>query len=77
MKMFLNQTFGGVVKQLESVVYVIVIIGVFLEILIAVLFLRVRLAKDLSEIAVLKALGFSENDIKEQYLVKMGIASLA
>jgi putative ABC transport system permease protein len=44
--------------------------------LITVLFLKLRLAKDLSEIAVLKAIGFSEQDIKQQYMVKIGCISL-
>lgn len=73
---FINQTLGGVVKQLKSMVFAIVIIGAVLAMLITILFLKLRLAKDLSEIAVLKALGFSENDIKQQYMIKIGCVSL-
>jgi putative ABC transport system permease protein len=76
MKEFINQTLGGVVKQLKTMVLAIVIIGGCLVMLITVLFLKLRLAKDLSEIAVLKAIGFSERDIKQQYMIKIGWVSI-
>ncbi|MGJ7922157.1 FtsX-like permease family protein [Neobacillus sp. LXY-4] len=76
MEEFINQTLGGVVKQLRTIVLAIVIIGACLAMLITVLFLKLRLAKDLSEIAVLKAIGFSEHDIKQQYMIKIGCVSI-
>lgn len=76
MKEFINQTLGGVTKQLRTMVFAIVIIGACLAMLITVLFLKLRLAKDLSEIAVLKAIGFSEQDIKKQYMIKIGCVSI-
>lgn len=76
MKEFIDQTLGGVVKQLKNVVVAIAVIGACLVVLITVLFLRLRLAKDLSEIAVLKAIGFSEKDIKQQYMIKIGCISI-
>lgn len=76
MEEFINQTLGGVVKQLRTMVFAIVIIGACLAMLITVLFLKLRLAKDVSEIAVLKAIGFSEKDIKQQYILKMGCVSI-
>jgi len=76
MKEFINQTLGGVVKQLRTIVLATVIVGACLAMLITVLFLKLRLAKDLSKIAVLKAVGFSECDIKQQYLIKVGCVSL-
>lgn len=76
MEEFINQTLGGVVKQLKTVVFAVVIIGVSMEVLITVLFLKLRLAKDLSDIAILKAIGFTEKDIKIQYLIKIALVSL-
>lgn len=76
MEEFIKQTLGGVVKQLSNVVAAVVIIGACLAMLITVLFLKLRLAKDLSEIAVLKAIGFSENDIKQQYMIKIGCVAI-
>jgi putative ABC transport system permease protein len=75
MEEFINQTLGGVVNQLRRMVSAVVIIGACLVMLITVLFLKLRLAKDLSEIAVLKAVGFSEADIRKQYMIKIGCVS--
>lgn len=72
MEEFLNQTLGGVVNQLRNIVFIIILLGSCLVMLITFLFLKLRLAKDLSEIAILKAIGFSERDIKKQYLIKTG-----
>jgi putative ABC transport system permease protein len=76
MREFIDQTLGGVVKQLKIIVSAIIIIGVCLAMLITALYLKLRLAKDSSEIAVLKAIGFSERDIKKQYLIKTGWISI-
>ncbi len=76
MKDFINQTLGGVASQLSSIVIAIVIIGLSLAMLISVLFLKLRLAKDLTQIASLKAIGFSLSDIKLQYMIKIGLVSV-
>lgn len=76
MEEFIDQTLGGVSRQLRTIVVAIVIIGACLAMLITVLFLKLRLAKDLSEIAVLKAIGFSIPDLSKQYMIKIGLASI-
>ena len=73
---FINQTLGGVSKQLKAIVSLIVLIGISMVVLITVLFLKLRLAKDVSSIAILKAIGFSKKDITQQYLIKIGQVSL-
>lgn len=75
MKEFIHQTLGGVSKQLRAIVLAIVMIAMILTMLITVLFLKLRLAKDFSETAVLKAIGFSAHDIKLQYMIKIGCVS--
>jgi putative ABC transport system permease protein len=75
MEEFINQTLGGVISQLNLIVVLIMITGLFLAGLIAVLFMKLRLAKDYSQIAAMKAIGFSVNDVRKQYLVKTGIIS--
>ncbi|MFW6299096.1 MAG: FtsX-like permease family protein [Bacillota bacterium] len=77
MDAFIDQTLGGVVDQLMAIVSLIVIIGAALVVLITVLFLKLRLVKDYSQIAVLKAIGFSENDLKKQYLIKIGTVTVS
>ncbi|WP_315114155.1 ABC transporter permease [Clostridium intestinale] len=73
---FISQTLGGVSKQLKTIVIVIIIIGSSLVMLITIMFLKLRLAKDFSEISILKAIGFSEKDIKKQYMIKVGGVSI-
>ncbi|AGA67915.1 ABC-type transport system, involved in lipoprotein release, permease component [Desulfitobacterium dichloroeliminans LMG P-21439] len=76
MEEFIDQTLGGVSRQLRTIVLATVLMGACLAMLIIVLFLKLRLAKDGSAIAILKALGFSERDIRVQYLIKIGAVSL-
>lgn len=76
MEEFINQTLGGVAKQLRTIVFVIVVIGACLAMLITVLFMKLCLAKDTSENAILSAVGFSKRDIVEQYLIKIGAVSI-
>lgn len=75
MEDFINQTLGGVSRQLRVIVIAIAIIGASMAMLISVLFLKLRLAKDISDIAILRAMGFSSNDIKEQYMIKIGLVA--
>ena len=76
MEDFINQTLGGVSRQLRIIVVSTVIVGMSIAVIITVLFLKLRLAKDLSEIAILKAIGFSERDIEQQYMIKTGTVSM-
>ncbi|RDU23629.1 ABC transporter permease [Anaerosacchariphilus polymeriproducens] len=76
MEEFINQTLGGVVNQLRTIIFVIIIISSCLTMFVTILFIKLRLAKDLSEIAVLRAIGFSKRDIKMQYMIKIGCISM-
>lgn len=76
MEDFIDQTLGGVVKQLNVIVGFIVMVGALLVILITVLYLKLRLVKDYSDIAIMKAIGFSNKDLTIQYLVKIGVVAL-
>lgn len=76
MEAFLSQTLGGVVKQVKMIIGVIGIINLALVILISVLFLKLRLVKDQSQIAILRGIGFSWRDIVNQYLIKIGIVTI-
>lgn len=77
MQAYIDQTLGGVIKQLKNLNYVIVFIAVSLLVLVATLIMRLTLIKELSEIAVLKAMGFTETDIRKMYVLKvLAISSL-
>jgi putative ABC transport system permease protein len=75
MEEFINQTLGGVSRQIEVATTAVFVIGMILIALIVVLFMKLRLVKDVSQIAAMKAIGFTDNDIRKQYLYKIGMVS--
>lgn len=77
MEEFINQTLGGVSRQVEIATTAVVLIGILLAALIIVLFMKLRLAKDVAQIAAMKALGFTNSDVRKQYLYKIGMVSIA
>lgn len=77
MEELVSQTLGVVSKQVQVATNVVVIIGVLMLAFIIVLFMKLRLAKDVSQIATIKAIGFSNFDVRKQYLYKMIIVSIS
>ncbi|MBG9987740.1 FtsX-like permease family protein [Aerococcaceae bacterium DSM 111176] len=73
---FLDQTLGSVTQQIQGLVFLIVGVGLFMAILITVLFLQLRLARDRASIATLKAIGFTNLDVKKQYIQKSSIVTV-
>ncbi|ERJ10929.1 ABC transporter permease [Haloplasma contractile] len=71
MEEFVDQTLGGVTAQLAKAVYAVALLSLLLIALITVLFLKLQTAKEYSQIAIMKAIGFSVLDIRKQYLVKV------
>ncbi len=77
MEEFINQTLGGVARQIQVTTSAVVVIGILLAALIVVLFMKLRLAKDVAQIAAMKSIGFTNSDVRKQYLYKIGIVSTA
>lgn len=77
MEEFIDQTLGGITRQLKLLVLGVLALSAALVSLITVLFLKLRIAKDFQELASLKALGFSTWDLRKQYLIKTGSVALA
>lgn len=77
MEEFINQTLGGVSRQIEVAAAAAVVIGILLAALIVVLFMKLRLAKDVAQIAAMKSIGFTNYDVRKQYLYKIGLISIA
>lgn len=75
MQTFIDQTLGGVAEQLQAVAGVITLIGAGMVALITGLFLKLRLAQNAAEMAILTAIGFSKKDMTKQYLMKMGLVA--
>ena len=76
MEEFVGQTLGGVARQLSKAVFAVEVMAACLVALITVLFLKLQTAKEYSQIAAMKAIGFSVMDIRKQYLVKVCFVSL-
>jgi putative ABC transport system permease protein len=77
MEEFINQTLGGVVRQVKVAATAVLVIGIMIAALIVVLFMKLRLAKDVAQIAAMKAIGFTNSDVRKQYLYKIGMVSAA
>lgn len=77
MEEFINQTLGGVSRQVKAATIAVVVIGFLLTALIVLLYMKLRLAKDISQIAAMKAIGFTDKDVRKQYLYKISFVSIA
>lgn len=77
MEDFIYQTVGGVSRQVKIATTAVTGIGFLLAALVIVLFMKLRLVKDVSQIAALKAIGFTNTDVRKQYLYKMLLVSTA
>ena len=67
---YVAQTLGNTIAQLEKVTLVAVGAGLLVSMLMTALFLQMLIARDGSQIAIMKSLGFSLRNIRVQYLTK-------
>ena len=67
---FIRQTYGETISGIGKASLVATIIALVITLLITLLFMRMLVAKDCFAIAVMKAFGFRNLDIKTQYLAR-------
>jgi putative ABC transport system permease protein len=67
---FISQTYGGTISAIGKASNASVGISIILTALITLLFMRMLVAKDRYAIAVMKAFGFTNSDIKKQYVAR-------
>lgn len=67
---YIGQTLGNTVDQLRLVTIVAILVGLFVSILITSLFLNMLINKDAAQIAVMRGIGFSLRNIRQQYLAR-------
>ncbi|ASA26373.1 ABC transporter permease [Paenibacillus donghaensis] len=72
---YLAQTLGQTIAQLKLVTFLAVGISLSILALMTSLFLRMLLAKDASQVTVLRSIGFALKDIRQQYLVRTLLVS--
>lgn len=70
-KHYMNQTFGSTIQTVATAAKVAVIVALVITALIVLLFVKMLLAKDRHEIAVLHAIGFTSRDIRNQYFTRL------
>ncbi len=68
---YLTQTFGNTTRQLKTFTMLIAIIAIFVTILITTLYLKMLVAKDASQLSIMKSIGFSYRNLKMQYVIRM------
>ena len=67
---YFNQTFGNNIKQLNLLTILAMVIAGLVAILITSLFLKMLIAKDLSQIAIMRSIGLTLKDIRIQYTTR-------
>jgi len=67
---YVAQTLGNTIAQLQKVTLIAVVAGLLVSVLMTALFLKMLIARDGSQIAIMKSLGFSLRHIRIQYLTK-------
>lgn len=67
---YLTQTLGETIKQLRLVTQVAILIAILISVLITAMFFKMLLAKDSSQILIMKNIGFSYKDIRIQYITR-------
>lgn len=72
---YLSQTLGNTIRQLKLVTGLSIAISISISVLITALFLKMLLAKDVSQIAILRSIGFTLEDIRKQYQVRLLLVS--
>ncbi|MCU5329951.1 ABC transporter permease [Bacillus wiedmannii] len=67
---YLTQTLGETIKQLRLVTQVAILIAILISVLITAMFFKMLLAKDSSQILIMKSIGFSNKDIRIQSITR-------
>ncbi len=68
----LSQTFGPTISAVQKVAGAAIAVSLLISGLILLLFMKMLVAKDRYAIAVTKSLGFTNTDIRRQYLARAG-----
>ncbi|MBG9587691.1 ABC transporter permease [Cytobacillus firmus] len=65
---FVSQTFGSTIRSVEIASYAADAVALVISGLVTILFMKMLIAKDRPSIAIMKALGFTNSDIRAQYV---------
>ncbi|MEH7346230.1 ABC transporter permease [Bacillus sp. JJ1532] len=65
---FVLQTLGSTISSVKTASYAAIAVALVIAVLVTLLFMKMLVAKDRYSIAVMKAFGFTNSDIKVQYV---------
>lgn len=74
---FIAQTYGSTISSVQKAAYASVAVALAMTGLVTLLFMRLLIAKDRYAIAVMKAVGFTNPDIRAQYLARAVLVLVA
>jgi putative ABC transport system permease protein len=72
---YIYQTFGNTISQIRLVTLLAAAISISITVLITSLFLKMLMAKDSTQISIMRSIGFTLRDIQIQYIVKTLLVS--
>lgn len=67
---FVTQTLGSTIRSVEIASYAAIAVALAITVLVTLLFMKMLVAKDRYSIAVMKAIGFTNSDMKVQYVIR-------
>jgi putative ABC transport system permease protein len=67
---YITQTFGSTINSVGMASFAAIAVGLFITVLVTLLFMKMLVAKDRYSIAVMKAIGFTNSDITVQYVMR-------
>jgi putative ABC transport system permease protein len=67
---FVTQTFGSTISSAKIASYASIAVALVITVLVTLMFMKMLVAKDSYSIAVMKAFGFTNSDIKLQYITR-------
>ncbi|MCM3786720.1 ABC transporter permease [Neobacillus mesonae] len=67
---YVTQTFGSTISSVEKASYAAAFTALIVIVLITLIFMKLLVAKDRYSIALMKAFGFTNSDIKAQYVAR-------
>lgn len=65
---YITQTFGSTISSIRKASFAAIAVALIITVLVTLLFMKMLVAKDRYSIAVMKALGFTNPDIRLQYV---------
>lgn len=69
---FVAQTFGSTISSVKKASHASILVALIIVVLVALLFMKMLVAKDRYSIGVMKVFGYTTSDIRTQYLARSG-----